>query len=136
MPFDTLREFVARVVKPFRGPRFEAEMDDELRFHIDMRADQLMRDVGAAYGGFVALVPALTADYFGNRHTGAILGILYTAAGIGALLGPVVAGAVFDARESYTLPILLAVVMNGVAMICIGLLPEPETSALAAKQPA
>ena len=81
---------------------------------------------GAAYGGFVALVPALTADYFGGRHTGSILGVLYTAAGVGALLGPVVAGAMYDARESYTLPILMAVVMNGVAMVCVAVLPEPH----------
>ena len=82
--------------------------------------------IGAAYGGFVALVPALTADYFGGRHTGSILGVLYTAAGVGALLGPVVAGAMYDARESYTLPILMAVVMNGVAMVCVAVLPEPH----------
>ena len=66
-----------------------------------------------------------TADYFGGRNMGGILGVLYTAAGAGALIGPVVAGAVYDARDSYTLPILLAVVMNGVAMVCIALMPEP-----------
>jgi MFS family permease len=81
---------------------------------------------GAAYGGFVALVPALTADYFGGRNMGGILGVLYTAAGIGALIGPVVAGAVYDARDSYTMPILLGAAMNGVAMLCVYLLPEPE----------
>jgi len=80
---------------------------------------------GVAYGGFVALVPALTADYFGGRSMGGILGVLYTAAGAGALAGPVLAGAVYDARDSYTLPILVAVVMNGVAMVCIMLLPAP-----------
>ncbi len=80
---------------------------------------------GAAYGGFVALLPALTADYFGTRNTGGILGALYTAAAIGALVGPVVAGAMYDARDSYTLPILLAVAMNGVAVFCVTLAPEP-----------
>ncbi len=79
---------------------------------------------GAAYGGFVALVPALTADYFGGRSMGAILGWLYTAAALGALLGPVLAGAVYDARDSYALPILLGVAMNGVAAGCIWLLPS------------
>ena len=81
---------------------------------------------GAAYGGFVALLPALTADYFGTRNTGGILGALYTAAGIGALVGPVVAGAMYDARDSYTLPILLAVAMNGVAVLCVAFAPEPD----------
>jgi MFS family permease len=81
---------------------------------------------GAAYGGFVALVPALAADYFGGRNMGGILGILYTAAGVGALFGPVLAGAVYDARESYTLPILLAVLTNCCAVVCIWLLPHPK----------
>jgi len=81
---------------------------------------------GAAYGGFVALVPALTADYFGGKNMGGILGILYTAAGVGALFGPVLAGAVYDARESYTLPILIGVAMNGVAAACILFLPKPS----------
>lgn len=81
---------------------------------------------GAAYGGFVALVPALSTDYFGRRNAGGIIGVLYTAAGIGALLGPIVAGSVYDARDSYALPILLGVVMNGVAVACMLVLPEPE----------
>jgi MFS family permease len=81
---------------------------------------------GAAYGGFVALVPALTADYFGGKSMGAILGALYTAAALGALLGPVLAGAVYDARASYVLPILLGVVMNGAAAGCVALLPTSK----------
>jgi MFS family permease len=81
---------------------------------------------GAAYGGFVALVPALTADYFGGKSMGAILGALYTAAALGALLGPVLAGAVYDARDSYVLPILLGVVMNGAAAGCVALLPTSK----------
>ena len=79
---------------------------------------------GVAYGGFVALVPALTADYFGGKSMGAILGWLYTAAAFGALIGPVLAGAVYDARDSYTLPIVLAVVMNVAAAGCIVLMPS------------
>ena len=80
---------------------------------------------GMAYGGFVALIPALTADYFGSRNTGGILGILYTAAGFGALAGPVLAGAIYDARESYALPILVAVATNLVAIVTLALIPEP-----------
>ncbi|MEO6397946.1 MAG: MFS transporter [Tepidiformaceae bacterium] len=80
---------------------------------------------GAAYGGFVALVPALATDYFGGRNAGGIIGWLYTGAAFGALLGPTLAGAVYDARDSYTLPILLGVAMNGVAVACVLALPEP-----------
>ena len=48
---------------------------------------------------------------------------------MGQTAGPVVAGAIYDARESYTLPILLAQVMNGVALVCIVLLPEASLTA-------
>ena len=51
---------------------------------------------------------------------------LYTAAALGALLGPVLAGAVYDARDSYVLPILLGVVMNGAAAGCVALLPTSK----------
>ena len=32
----------------------------------------------AAYGGWVALLPAVVMDYFGGRNIGALIGILYT----------------------------------------------------------
>ena len=33
---------------------------------------------GACYGGFVAVYPAITVDYFGGRNASGIIGILYT----------------------------------------------------------
>ena len=47
---------------------------------------------GAAYGGWVALLPAVVMDHFGGRNISGIIGILYTSAGIGTLLGPSAAG--------------------------------------------
>lgn len=87
---------------------------------------------GAAYGGFVALIPALAADYFAGRSFGAILGLIYTGAAVGALAGPTLAGALYDARESYTLPITLGIALNGIAVLCMVVLRDPERRALAA----
>jgi MFS family permease len=80
---------------------------------------------GTAYGGFVALLPALATDYLGQRNAGAIIGFLYTSAGVGALVGPVVAGAVYDALDSYTLPIMLGAIANALAVGCMLVLPDP-----------
>ena len=80
---------------------------------------------GTAYGGFVALLPALATDYFGARNAGGIIGLLYTGAGFGALIGPTLAGAIYDARDSYTLPILMGVAMNVVAVACMILISAP-----------
>jgi len=63
---------------------------------------------GAFYGGFVALAPTIIMDLYGPRAVSGIIGLLYTAPGIGTLIGPPLAGAAFDALGSYRAPILAA----------------------------
>jgi MFS family permease len=70
--------------------------------------------MGVGYGGFVALAPAVIASLYGTRDLGAILGALYTAAAIGGLIGPPVAGEVID-RVSYGAAIVLAMVLTAAA---------------------
>jgi OFA family oxalate/formate antiporter-like MFS transporter len=41
-----------------------------------------------AYAGFLALMPAFTADYFGPAHVGANYGILFTAWGVSGFAAP------------------------------------------------
>jgi len=81
---------------------------------------------GVGYGGFVALIPALASDYFGTRHAGALIGLLYTAAAIGSLIGPTLAGVAFDLRDSYAVPILLSAVANLGATGCMAVLGDPR----------
>lgn len=57
--------------------------------------------LGLSYGGIVSLMPALCMDLFGARAVSAIIGTLYTGAAFGNLLGPWVAGAVFDRWQGY-----------------------------------
>ncbi len=63
--------------------------------------------LGVAYGGFIALSPAVTAELFGLAGLGAILGAVYTAAGLGGLIGPPVAGALIDG-PGYTTTLVLS----------------------------
>jgi MFS transporter, OFA family, oxalate/formate antiporter len=44
--------------------------------------------IGFCFGGFLALYPAVTADFFGTRHVGANYGVMFSAFGAGGLLGP------------------------------------------------
>ncbi len=83
---------------------------------------------GIGYGGFVALLPALIADYFGGRSVGGIIGLVYTGAAVGALAGPSLAGVIFDLVQSYTLPIILAIAANLAAVFCVLALAEPGTA--------
>jgi MFS family permease len=71
---------------------------------------------GTAYGGWVALLPAVVMDCFGGRNVSGIIGILYTSAGIGTLIGPAAAGFAFDFSHSYTLPILVSIAGNAIAV--------------------
>jgi len=51
---------------------------------------------GIGYGGFIALSPAVAALRFGLDGLGGLLGTLYTAAAIGSLTGPPIAGVLID----------------------------------------
>ncbi|MBM3491453.1 MAG: MFS transporter [Alphaproteobacteria bacterium] len=80
---------------------------------------------GAFYGGFVALAPSLTADYFGPRAISGIIGVLYTSVALGTGLGPLTAGVAFDLSGSYTAPILIGVTGSVIACVCYLALKEP-----------
>ncbi len=82
---------------------------------------------GLCYGGFVALIPALTVDYFGGRKASSIIGFLYTSVSLGALLGPTLAGVAYDLSQSYTLPIAISVVGNLLAVGAIATTPRLTT---------
>ena len=61
---------------------------------------------GTLYGGYVALAPTICMEIFGPRALSGIIGALYTAAGLGTLVGPTFAGATFDLYGSYDVSIL------------------------------
>jgi MFS family permease len=83
--------------------------------------------MGVGYGGFVALSPAVVASLYGTRDLGAILGALYTAAAIGGLIGPPMAGEVID-RVSYAAAILVAMLLTAAAAGVLFLLSPRHTS--------
>ncbi len=75
--------------------------------------------MGIAYGGFIALSPAVTAEMFGLAGLGGIMGALYTAAGVGGLIGPPLAGILIDHTNSYRVVIVSAMTLSLVAFICL-----------------
>ncbi|HWH83663.1 MAG TPA: MFS transporter [Burkholderiaceae bacterium] len=85
---------------------------------------------GVFYGGFVALLPALVMDWFGGRHIGAIIGVLYTSVALGTLVGPSLAGVAFDLTRSYLLPIVVGALANLVAAAIVAALPRAPAAAV------
>jgi len=49
--------------------------------------------VGLCFGGYLALFPAFTADFFGTKHYGVNYGWMFSAYGAGGIVGPFLAAA-------------------------------------------
>ncbi|MDQ1445363.1 MAG: hypothetical protein QOI20_1827 [Acidimicrobiaceae bacterium] len=81
--------------------------------------------MGVGYGGFIALSPAVIADLFGTAGMGGVVGVQYTAAGVGGLIGPIAAGRVIDAA-GYAWAIGLSGAMAGLAFVALLWLRPPE----------
>jgi len=47
--------------------------------------------VGLCFGGFLALYPAVTADFYGTKHYGVNYGWMFSAYGAGGIFGPFLA---------------------------------------------
>ncbi len=47
--------------------------------------------IGLCFGGYLAIYPAVTADFFGTKHLGVNYGWMFTAYGAGGIAGPYLA---------------------------------------------
>jgi len=84
---------------------------------------------GLSYGSIVSLLPAICMDLFGGKAVSAIIGTLYTGAALGNLLGPVVAGKVFDITQSYGMVIWITLGISATATFsCWRILKYPQTN--------
>jgi OFA family oxalate/formate antiporter-like MFS transporter len=57
--------------------------------------------VGFSYGACLSLFPATTADRWGTKNMGLNYGVLFTAWGLGGVIGPTLAGRIADRTGSY-----------------------------------
>jgi MFS family permease len=64
--------------------------------------------IGFTYGALIAAYPIAIARHFGPQASASAYGRIFISWGVAGLLAPVVAGALYDAMESYRLPLLLA----------------------------
>ena len=72
---------------------------------------------GIAYGGLATTQSPLVAGLFGVRSHGLIFGVITNGFTIGATIGPIVAGYIFDVTGSYQLAFLLSAVIGVVGLI-------------------
>jgi len=80
-------------------------------------------------GGWLAIAPTSTATFFGTKHYGPNYGALFTAYGIGAIAGSLLAGNLRDLMGSYTAVFLPVAVLSIVGMaLAFILMRKPSVS--------
>jgi MFS family permease len=88
---------------------------------------------GPALGGAAVLMPLLVGECFGLISFGKILGLIMLAATLGAAIGQVLTGWIFDVTGHYTIAFVLhlAAFLAGAALVCF-LRPPHAISAVSA----
>lgn len=77
---------------------------------------------GFAYGGIAGLISPVVAELFGLRTLGPLLGIVTCAWGVGATLGPIMAGHIFDASQNYFQAFLVSAILSVLGLVMVLLL--------------
>ncbi len=85
---------------------------------------------GLGYGGYTTVQSPLVADYFGLRIHGLIFGMATFAATIGASLGPLIAGWIFDIDGSYNWAFIICAVISITSLILSILLKPVRNSSV------
>ena len=66
--------------------------------------------IGFNYGANLSVFPSATKDYFGLKNFGVNYGFVFTAWGVGGILGPMLSGWIFDANKNFNNAYLIAAV--------------------------
>ena len=81
---------------------------------------------GIAYGGTIPIFPLILAELFGLASLGTIFGSTMFLGTIGGALGPPLAGTIFDVTRSYSLALLIGVIIGALAIILSLILLKAE----------
>ena len=83
------------------------------------------------YGTLLSVFASTCADFYGTRNMGVNYGLLFSAWGIAGIVGPVIAGRVFDATQSYEIAFYLAAGLSVVALAALMLAKPPQAPSAA-----
>ncbi len=74
--------------------------------------------IGLCFGGFLAVYPAATGDFFGTKDFGTNYGLVFIGYGAGCFAGPWLGGVVYDIAGSYSAAFIAA----GILALCGGMI--------------
>ena len=81
---------------------------------------------GFSHGGHFTIAPFIIAENFGLKNLGTIFGKITFFGAIGSVMGPIVAGAIFDLTQSYYYAFLLVGALALVSILSLTNLPNKE----------
>jgi OFA family oxalate/formate antiporter-like MFS transporter len=84
------------------------------------------------FGTQLSVFATTAADFFGTKHMGLNYGLLFTAYGVAGLIGPYIAGRVFDASGDYRNAFFIAAGLAVIALISLGFARPPRREATSA----
>ena len=86
--------------------------------------------IGFNFGGNFALFPLLTHEHFGAKNLGANYGAVFSAYGVGGILGPVMAGMVWDQMGTFKWAFIIAGIacLVGAAVILLAKKPTADAA--------
>lgn len=82
--------------------------------------------IGLSMGGWASNTPMLISNYFGLKYYGAIYGAANLLIMMGTALGPIVAGAIYDAAGTYNAVFIYALCLSAVAITSVVFLRSPK----------
>jgi OFA family oxalate/formate antiporter-like MFS transporter len=78
------------------------------------------------YGTQLSVFASTTADFYGTKHLGLNYGVLFTAWGAAGILGPSIAGRVFDRFGDYRYAFFAASALAVVAFVSLSFARAPS----------
>ena len=84
------------------------------------------------FGTQLSVFATTAADFFGTRYLGLNYGLLFTAYGVAGIIGPTIAGRVFDRFDDYRYAFFIAAGLAVVALLSLALARPPRREASSA----
>lgn len=81
---------------------------------------------GLAYGSLFALMPSITADYFGIKNLGVNYGMVFSGWGIAAVIGPILGGYAVMMSGAYTTSYVAAGILLVAGTLLVLFMKTPE----------
>lgn len=73
--------------------------------------------IAFCFGGFLAVFPTITGEYYGIKNLGANYGLVYQAYGVAALVGPIIVANAGGLKPTFLIAAILALVGAGLTFV-------------------